>query len=173
MRVVVESFERWYNSQARYRKVDGPAPTVLGEGPMTIADVASELGIPKSTAHTIICTRNEIKHTLIDGTNYISRADFESWYAHQHKFRKPFGEPPGQAFPESMSVREMADLLGIQLRNTGYSLIQKGCFETFKIDGRVRIDTASFEKWYKTQTHYKKVNIIGGNANGINHKEEE
>ena len=173
MRVYVDSFEHWYDRQLRYRKVNGPEPAMLEGKAMTVRELSEELGVSESTAYRIVCIDHQIKYTLVDGTVRFSREDFEDWYFRQLQYRKVIGEPPGQAYPESMSPHEMCDLLGIKLRNTGYCLTQKGYFKTFKVDGHLRIDKASFEKWYKSQTHYKKINNTGGRINGVHREEEE
>jgi hypothetical protein len=175
MRVYVDSFEEWYNHQLKYRKVDGPPPLVEEvTETMTLEEMREELGIPRSTAYQIVAERDEIKHSLIDGAIRVERKDYERWYGHQFRFRKVMGEPPGQAYPASMSPHEMCDLLGIRLRNAGYCLTKRGLFDTFMVDGQLRIDSVSFEKWYKGQTHYKKVKSnIGGSYHGIHRKEEE
>ena len=173
MRVYVDSFEQWYNNQLRYRKVNGPEPAMLEGNSMTLKELAEELGISDSTAYKVVCTDNQIKHTLKDGSVRFSREDFDEWYFRQLQYRKVIGEPPGQAYAESISPHEMCDLLGIRLRNAGYCLTQKGYFRTFKVNGHLRIDKASFEKWYKSQSHYKKIKNEGGRINGIHREEEE
>lgn len=53
MRIFVDSFEQWYNSQLRYRKVNEPEPAMLEGNSMTLKEFAEELGISESTAlHT-------------------------------------------------------------------------------------------------------------------------
>lgn len=49
-----------------------------------------------------------------------------------------------------------ADLLGIATA-TLYDLLQKQPFQTVKVGMYTRIYIDSFEDWYKTQSHYKKV----------------
>ena len=56
----------------------------------------------------------------------------------------------------TMSVPEMARLLGIR-KTDSYWLVHKNCFETAMVAGKMRINKASFEKWYAKQTHYRKV----------------
>ena len=58
---------------------------------------------------------------------------YERWYRSQFSYHKTLGEPPGQAYPASMSAREMCDLLGIPLNNTGYALIRRHLFDSFNI----------------------------------------
>lgn len=57
----------------------------------------------------------------------------------------------------TMSVPEMRRLLG--LKKTGsYWLVHRNFFETKIIDGKMRVDIESFEKWYANQVKHKKVN---------------
>lgn len=173
IRIYADSFEEWYNGQIRYRKINGPAPAILGDNTMTLKDLTEELGICESTAYKVVCIDDQIRHILKNGIVRFSREDFEDWYFHQLQYRKVLGEPPGQAYPESISPQEMCGLLGIRLRSAGYCLIQKGHFKTFKVDGRLRIEKASFEKWYKSQTHYQKNTNQGGKIHGFHCEEEE
>ena len=157
LRVCVDSFEEWYDNQSRYRKVNGPAPVSARDSTMTVAEMSKELGISCSTARSLVRDRKLIKYRIANGLMIIDRADYERWYRSQFSYHKTLGEPPGQAYPASMSAHEMCDLLGIPLNNTGYALIRRHLFDSFMVDGQHRIDTASFERWYRKQSHYKKV----------------
>ena len=56
-----------------------------------------------------------------------------------------------------MTVPEIGNLLG--LKKTGrYWLVQKNYFECREIAGQMRVNIASFEKWYANQVKYHKVN---------------
>ena len=56
----------------------------------------------------------------------------------------------------TMSVPEMRKLLGIK-KTESYWLGHKNYFKTELINGTMRVDIASFEKWYANQTKHKKV----------------
>ena len=58
---------------------------------------------------------------------------------------------------KTMSVPEMRQLLGLK-KTESYWLVHRGVFETKMIDGHMRVDLASFEKWYANQVKHKKVN---------------
>lgn len=60
-------------------------------------------------------------------------------------------------------------MLGVPLRNTVYYLVESQKFKSFHADGQLRIEMESFEKWYKNQNHYRKVD----ENNGINSQKEE
>ena len=55
-----------------------------------------------------------------------------------------------------MSVREMGDLLGIR-KTDRYWLVHKNVFETRTIQGKMWVNTESFEKWYANQVKYRKI----------------
>ena len=57
----------------------------------------------------------------------------------------------------TMSVPEMRKLLGLK-KTASYWLVHKNYFETKLIDGKMRVDLESFEKWYANQVKHKKVN---------------
>lgn len=57
---------------------------------------------------------------------------------------------------KTMSVPEMRELLGLK-KTESYWLVHKNYFKTEIIDGTMRVDIASFEKWYANQTKHKKV----------------
>ncbi len=56
----------------------------------------------------------------------------------------------------TMSVREMGDLLGLK-KTDRYWLVHKQEFQVINVDGKMRVDLESFERWYANQTHYRKV----------------
>ena len=71
-----------------------------------------------------------------------------------------------QRAKSTMSVREMASLLGIH-KTDSYWLISKHFFKTVQISGKMRVDIKSFYKWYDNQIKY---HIDGGRPPGCNLK---
>lgn len=57
----------------------------------------------------------------------------------------------------SMSVPEMRQLLGMK-KVESYWLVKQGRFQTILVGGKMRVMLDSFEDWYASQFHYKKVN---------------
>ena len=55
-----------------------------------------------------------------------------------------------------MSVTEMGALLGLK-KTDRYWLLHKNVFESREIAGKLRVNIASFEKWYANQVKYQKV----------------
>ena len=58
-----------------------------------------------------------------------------------------------------MSVREMQLLLGI-CKTESYWLVKKGFFEVRVIGRGMRIMVESFDEWYSSQFHYKRVDGV-------------
>ena len=58
---------------------------------------------------------------------------------------------------KTMSVPEMRRLLGLK-KTDGYWLVHRNFFQTHIVNGQMRVDIASFEKWYVNQVKHKKVN---------------
>ena len=73
-------------------------------------------------------------------------------------------KPTADGSRTTMSVREMAKLLGIG-KTDSYWLIHKHFFKTVQVGGRMRVDIESFQDWYDNQVKY---HIIGGRAPGRN-----
>ena len=55
-----------------------------------------------------------------------------------------------------MSVHEMGDMLGLK-KTDRYWLVHKNYFRTETLLGKMRVEIASFEKWYANQVKYHKV----------------
>ena len=58
---------------------------------------------------------------------------------------------------KTMSVPEMRRLLGLK-KTDSYWLVHRNFFQTHIVNGQMRVDIASFEKWYANQVKHKKVN---------------
>lgn len=157
-RVIIASFEEWYAGQFRYRKVNGLQPgTKYGEL-FFAEDICSMFGIARNSAKDLLHNHFPTDLITIDSICAVKRDVFELWYNQQSHYKKKNGELP-EVLKNSrlMSAREMSDLLGIRLRNAAYGLISHGYFKSFTINGSLYVDIDSFEDWYKTQRHYKKV----------------
>lgn len=155
IRIIIESFEKWYRHQNHYEKIDGEPPGEALTETISAKDLAEMLGISVKRANDL-ANRGVFKSSKEGQYHRINYASFEEWYASQFRYTKVYGEPPGSAFPESISPREMADLLGIPLHNTVYLVIEQNNIATFLADGQRRVVLESFENWYKSQSKYKK-----------------
>lgn len=58
--------------------------------------------------------------------------------------------------PKTMTVPEMRRLLGLK-KTESYWLVHRNFFRTDIVEGQMRIDVKSFEKWYANQVKHKKV----------------
>ncbi len=58
--------------------------------------------------------------------------------------------------PKTMTVPEMRRLLGLK-KTESYWLVHRNFFRTDIVEGQMRIDVDSFEKWYANQVKHKKV----------------
>lgn len=56
---------------------------------------------------------------------------------------------------KTMSVPDLRQLLGLG-KTDSYWLVNRNCFNTVCINGRIRISIDSFEEWYANQIKYKK-----------------
>lgn len=155
IRVMIDSFEDWYSKQYHYKKVDGSPPGRAYGDTISIAEAASLLGISASAMRDLVVRRGFPTVVILDCIR-IHREDFEHWYNSQNRYHKVDGPPPAQKFPQTITAREAANLLGVH-RNTIYDLIGKQAFETLHIDGHTLISAESFECWYRGQSHYRKV----------------
>lgn len=156
-RVMIESFEEWYAAQFHYKKTDGSPPGAKYGEILSIKDIAKDLGISEGTARNIIKKESSIQTIIVNDSVRVRKNSYDNWYKNQLRYNKVAGEPAGENLTKTISPREMCDILGIKLRNTGYYLTGSGKFKTIMIDGQLRIDIESFEKWYKSQSHYMKV----------------
>ncbi|MCQ2462769.1 MAG: helix-turn-helix domain-containing protein [Clostridia bacterium] len=155
LRVYIDSFEEWYANQLHYKKVTGDNPGWKLGVYITKDEIERDLGI--NDCGSLLYGSKKLKTYIISGHTCVKRCDYELWYRRQFRYTKVSGELPGSDFPPSYSAREVADMLGIALRNTLYCLTDKKVFKSFIADGQLRIDIDSFETWYANQTHYKKI----------------
>ena len=68
----------------------------------------------------------------------------------------PYQEKPVELERTTMSVPEMRRLLGLG-KTESYWLVHKNVFETVLVNGQMRINLKSFERWYSMQVKYRKV----------------
>lgn len=158
-RVMIHSFEDWYDHQTHYKKVNGDPPGSKLEKTFSVNELAKLLNISLSSANALAV--KGYFRTIREGQyQRIVKDSFEEWYASQFRYKKANGEEPGTKYPKSISARELAEMLGIPLRNTAYELIQRGQFNSFIAQGQLRVEIESFEKWYSNQTKYRKVKEV-------------
>ena len=79
---------------------------------------------------------------------------FEAWYQSQSHYKKLEDTAPQELLDATLSVSDVARLLGIH-RNSVYNMVNKRhLFTTVKANDKIRIYKDSFESWYKSQNRH-------------------
>ena len=82
------------------------------------------------------------------------KENFEAWYQGQSHYKKPEDAAPQELLDATLSVSDIARLLGIH-RNSVYNMVNKRhLFATVKANDKIRIYKDSFEAWYKSQKRH-------------------
>ena len=123
---------------------------------MSVREMCRLLGLGKTESYWLV-KKNYFDTVIIGGKMRVMIESFENWYANQLHYKKIIGEAPGKNWTSiTMSIQETARLLGIA-EGTLYDLMKKKPFKTVKVGMYTRIYIDSFEDWYNSQSHYKKV----------------
>ena len=123
---------------------------------MSVREMRRLLGLGKTEAYWLV-KKNYFDTVIIAGKMRVMIESFENWYANHLHYKKIIGEAPGKNWTSiTMSIQETASLLGIA-EGTLYDLMKKKPFKTVKVGMYTRIYIDSFEDWYNSQSHYKKV----------------
>lgn len=87
MRVMLDSFESWYENQVRYKKVNGEPPGANWRHTYSVQEAADILGISDSTVYDLM--RKDL-FTLyqVGGFRRIDKESFEKWYTSQNHYKK-------------------------------------------------------------------------------------
>ena len=93
MWVNIESFEKWYANQVKYRKVTGEEPGLeLKEWSLSPQDIAQLLEIPEYRVYELIKEKNW-ETVTVDFWTRVRRDSFEKWYQSQKHYRTSAGIP--------------------------------------------------------------------------------
>ena len=114
MRIDLESFEKWYANQVKYKKVVGEAPgKELREKSYSFKEAANILGIHDCDLYDI--WKNEkLEYITVDFVRRIPVDIFEKWYADQDIYRKVTHIPTAEELENDyICLQDAADLLGI------------------------------------------------------------
>lgn len=88
MRVMVDSFEKWYVRQLHCKKVDG---SPLGEYwtaiKMSVLETAELIGITESSLYDLL-KKNPFRTTQVGMYKRIYKDSFEDWYNSQTHYKK-------------------------------------------------------------------------------------
>ena len=154
MRIMLDSFEEWYGKQFHYKKVNGPEPGQLLPPSLTVPEAAGILGLNPSSVYELIKNHAPFETFKADGQTRIPKENFEAWYQGQSHYKKQEDAAPQTLLDATLSVSDVARLLGTH-RNNVYNMVSKRhLFATVKANDKIRIYKDSFEKWYKSQNRY-------------------
>lgn len=159
MWVDIESFEKWYANQVKYKKVTGEEPgKELNAWSYSIKDLSEELGIADSVLYDIL-KRENIETVTVDYWKRVPKKAFDKWYAGQTRYRtKTDREKDAAAEAATITMPEMARLLGVP-RSTVYSILSnpkyKDIFEITVIADKKRITKDSFQRFLDSQSQYQ------------------
>ena len=90
MRVMVESFERWYANQLHYKKISGELPgKELLKRTMTVPTMAKLLGIKEASAYELIHRLHfrSVKTEYSSQRLLIDKATFNEWLKKQTHYK--------------------------------------------------------------------------------------
>lgn len=122
---------------------------------MSVAEMRKLLGIGKTESYWLV-KKNYFDTIVIFNKMRVMVDSFEEWYANQFHYKKVDGTPPGQNWAHTLSVHDIADLLGIS-DSAVYDILRTKPLPTIAVSGKRRVEKECFEKWYAAQSHYKKV----------------
>ncbi len=160
MRINLESFERWYSMQIKYKKVDGPPPgDALKQLSYSPRDIAQMLRISETTAYDII-NRNHLETVLVDCWMRVPADVFERWYNSQTRYRTQADRereaierererangPREPKNPNYYTIEEIHYFFGIH-RSTVYKWIKEGTIPARRVGSSWRIPREEFEDW--------------------------
>ena len=158
MWVNIESFEKWYANQVKYRKVTGEEPGLeLKEWSLSPRDIAQLLEIPEYCVYELIKEKNW-KTVTVDFWTRIRRDSFEKWYQSQKHYRTAEDRENDQALEDaSLTFPQMAAILGLPRKQLYLILKDKRYshfFEFVEVAGRRRVTKASFGRFLNGQDRY-------------------
>lgn len=114
MRIDLESFEKWYANQVKYKKAGGEEPgKELREKSYSFKKAANILGIHDCDLYNI--WKNEkLEYITVDFVRRIPVDIFEKWYADQDIYCKVTHIPTAEELEKNyICLQDAADLLGI------------------------------------------------------------
>lgn len=163
-RVIISSFEEWYAGQFHYRKVTGEEPgTKWKDNTMSVAETAQLLGITESSLCDLL-KKKPFRILVIDHKRRIDKEDFYRWYHSQRFYRTVEDQQEDRKrYQDMLSLPQIAGLLGVR-RDVVYYLVKRNYLEVIDSGRQKLVPKDSFEKWYRSQKHYKKVK---GDESGI------
>lgn len=158
MWVNIESFEKWYANQVKYRKVTGEEPGLeLKEWSLSPRDIAQLLEIPEYRAYELI-KEKAWETVTVDFWTRVRRDSFEKWYQSQKHYRTAEDRENDKAQEEAtLTFPQAAAILGLP-RQQFYLILKdkrySHFFEFVEVAGRRRVTKASFGRFLNGQDRY-------------------
>lgn len=112
---------------------------------MSVAEMRKLLGIGKTESYWLV-KKNYFDTVVISNKMRVMVDSFEEWYANQFHYKKVDGTPPGQNWAHTLSVHDIADLLGIS-DSAVYDILRTKPLPTIAVSGKRRVEKECFEKW--------------------------
>ena len=155
MRVMIDSFEKWYANQFKYHKVDGTPPgEEMQKTTYSVSELGQLLGLKEATAYELI-GKGYFDVVDVLGKRRITKASFERWYTSQSIYQTLEDQERDAALIASTyRMTEVARMLGVP-RQTIYDLVAAGRFEVIQVGRYKRITKTSFESWYRNQSRHR------------------
>ena len=131
-----------------------PEPGQLLPASLTVPEAADILGLNPGSIYELIKNHAPFETFKVDGQTRILKENFETWYQGQSHYKKREDAAPQELLDATLSVSDVAKLLGIH-RNSVYNMVNKrDLFVTVKVNDKIRIYKDSFEAWYKSQNRH-------------------
>lgn len=163
MWVNIESFEKWYANQAKYRKITGEEPGLeLKRWSLSARDISELLEIPEYRVYELI-KEKKWETVTVDFLVRVLRDSFMMWYRGQKHYRMKEDRLRDRELEEkTITFPEAAAMIGLTrkqfypiLKNPRYAHF----FEIVEIAGRRRVTEESFQKFLEGQSDYELVHI--------------
>lgn len=158
MRIITESFMKWYDNQDHYCIINGPKPgKELRKTYYSSKDIGEILGIKPDLVASMV-HYNNLDFYIDKHTMRISKKSFDEWVKTQEHYRLKKDRISDEKLRKvSISIPEMARILGLEWKET-YELVHNSkknkYLEVVKVAGKKRILSDSFRKWYVNQDEY-------------------
>ncbi len=157
MRVVIDSFEKWYANQVHYKKINGEAPGhEISKSTFSVQELSVILELNPATIRDLIARE---KFTVINLNHHwrIDKEEFNNWYKNQNHYRTTEDRERDRIEEESsMTIPEMGRMLCVD-KYTAYDIVTHiSDLVVITVAGRKRVTKDSFEHWYAQQVFFKK-----------------
>lgn len=166
MRVPADVFDRWYNSQTRYRtQADRERDAVLEKDTVSMPEIAWQLGITRQEVYSFIyAAKNDgiFRFVTVADRKRITRDSYLRWLSGQDKYHiltqaerdarereqtKALENAPRKPKnPNFYTIEEITYFFGIH-RSTVYKWIREGMIPARRIGTVWRIPREEFEDW--------------------------